>query len=118
MSILYNNSSKEQFNLSNLEYESYYLGAVVEEIEGYTRENNTINGYTKSELTVGGLFTVKLKIDDAFAYFATTGYANEYEDEIAAIAEANLEAAVVRTYDALGATAAIKECEEDNTYTN
>lgn len=112
---LYNESATEKFNLSNLEYESYYLGAVVEEFEGYTRENNTIKGYTKSELTVGGLFTVKLMIDDSFAYFATTGYANEYEDEIAGIAEANLEAVVVRTYDALGATASIKECEEDKT---
>ena len=109
---LYNNNSDEKFNLSNLEYESYYLGAVVEELEGYTRENNTINGYTKSELTVGGLFTLKMKIDDSFAYFATTGYANKYEDEIAGIAEANLEAVVVRTYDALGATASMKDCEE------
>ena len=53
-----------------------------------------------------------MKIDDSFAYFATTGYANEYEDEIAGIAEANLEAVVVRTYDALGATASMKDCEE------
>ena len=112
---LFNANSEEQFNLSNLEYESYYLGAVVEELEGYTRENNTIKGYTKSELTVGGLFTVKLKIDDAFAYFATTGYANEYEDEIAGIAEANLEAVVARTYAELGDAAAIKDCEEDKT---
>lgn len=112
---LFNANSEEQFNLSNLEYESYYLGAVVEELEGYTRENNTIKGYTKSELTVGGLFTVKLKIDDAFAYFATTGYANEYEDEIAGIAEANLEAVVARTYAELGDAAARIECEEDKT---
>lgn len=112
---LYNQSASEKFNLSSLEYESYYIGAVVEELEGYTRENNKIKGYTKSELTVGGLFTVKLKIDDAFAYFATTGYANQYEEEIAGIAEANLEAAVVRTYDALGAALAMKECEEENT---
>lgn len=111
----FNKKSKVDFNLSTLEYESYYVGLVVEELEGYMRENNTINGYTKDQLSIGGLFTAKLKTDDAFAYFATTGYANEYETNITAIAEANMEACVARTYAVLGSKAAIEECEDTKT---
>lgn len=115
---VYNKTADKKFNLSNLEYESYYLGAVVNELAGYTRENNKIQGYAKSELTTGGLFTTKLIIDDALAYFATTGYANEYEDTITAIAEANLDAVVARTYAVLGSKAALVECEDEKTLTH
>jgi hypothetical protein len=113
----YNKNATEQFNLSDLEVESYYIEKVVSELEDYTRKNGTINGYTKDQLTVGGLFTAKLQIDDSFAYFATTGYANEYESNIKAIEEANLEAVVARTYAALGSKTSIKECETDKVKT-
>lgn len=111
--VKYVDSSFEELRNSKSEEElTSKMGSVVEELKGYTRENNTINGYTKDQLTVGGLFTTKLMIDDAFAYFATTGYANAYESDISAIAEANFETVIARTYSVLGSKAALVECED------
>lgn len=108
----FNEESKEEFNLSNFHFEQYFIGNVVENMKDYTTKTGKIAGYTKNNLTPGGLFTVKMAIDDSFAYFATTGYANGYKEDIAYIEEANLEAVVVRAFDALGSARSMTECKD------
>lgn len=110
-------TSDKYFQDSMFKFKSYSVKEVVDTFENYTREFGTINGYTKDSLTVGGLFTVKLQIDDSLSYFATTGYAAQYQSNIDGIMDANIETVVSRTYAVLGSKAAIKDCEDEKTLT-